>query len=109
MFLQWKKKMKAGTRNDSVAQDGIYSRQLRDQDHRGLALSGENGPVYLKVERSSGYKKSRDWSSQMISKGLGGVFWKRKKKVREKAKGKRKAYPPQDGRLGNDAHARYPK
>lgn len=33
----------------------------------------------------------------------------KKKKVRENAKGKRKAYLPQDGRLRNDAHARYLK
>lgn len=64
--------------------------------------------MYLKVERSSGYKKGRGWSSQMISKGLG-VFLGKEKKVREKAKGKRKAYYPRNGSLGNDAHVQYLK
>lgn len=73
LSLQWKKKTKVGTRNDTVAQGGIYSRHLRDQDHRGLALSGENGAVDLKVERSSGYKNRGQVKSNDIQ-GVGGVF-----------------------------------
>lgn len=43
-----------------------------------------------------GIKKSRDWSSQMISKGLG-VFFGRKKKSTGERKRKKKSISPASG------------